>query len=144
MNIILYDVSNNILNSVYMIQKGNTNDFNVPNYSKEDMIFFVPLGIIFNNPILTNISPKIPYKIDFLGSVDTYIDTKVTEYGINNSLIEVMLNVNMNVQVIFPFISKKVNINKNIPISSNVIQGKIPTYYGGVITNSSPINSKMK
>lgn len=128
LNKILYDVSNDILNSISELENSNS-------------IFYVKYNVIYNTPILNNLGHNIPYKVSYTGSVDTFVDTKVTPYGINNSLIEVCLNIHLNVNVLFPFISNKVSVDKKILISSNVIEGKVPTYYGGVITNSSPIKS---
>ena len=141
LNNILYKVSNNILNSISVLESGNTNELNISYYNESNNIYFIPLGIIYKTPVITDISPKIPYKMTFLGSIESYIDIKVTEYGINNSLLEVLLNIDLNINVIFPFASKKINVNKNILLDSNVIQGSIPSYYGGIITNSSPIQS---
>lgn len=132
MNVTLYKISDNILNSINSLRKDKY---------KSDLIYYVPLGVIYDMPILVNISPKIPYKVSYTGSIDSSINTKITEYGINNALIETVLNINMNIKIIFPLLTKTILISKNIPIYSNVIQGKIPTYYGGVISNSSPINS---
>lgn len=141
LNEILYDVSNNILENISNIEKSKYKGLNSKFYSEKDMVFYVPIGIVYDIPILTDISPKIPYKVSFLGSVDSFIDTKVSEYGINNSLVVVSININMNLKVIFPFLAKDVVINRNIPISSNIIKGKIPEFYGGILTNSSSIKT---
>jgi len=140
-NKLLYNVSNNILESIANIEKGNVEHMNLSYYNKDDLIYYIPLGVIYNVPILTDISPKIPYKVSFLGSVDSFVDTQITEYGINNSLVELSINVDINLKVIFPFLSKNINVNKEIPLSTNVIQGKIPSYYGGVILESSSIKT---
>ena len=58
------------------------------------------------------------------------------DYGINNSIIEVVLNINLSIQVILPFTSKNIQISKNIPIETKIIEGKVPIYYGGVKANS--------
>lgn len=141
LNNIIYLVSDNILKNISNIEKCKLNDLNLKYYNIDDLIYYIPFGIIYNKAILTDIGPKIPYKVSFIGSVDTHINTNVKSYGINNSLIENFLNINLNIMVIFPFASKNVNINKNILLSSNIINGKIPSYYGGIITNSSPIIS---
>ena len=142
LNMILFDISDNILGSIDSLRKGDIDKLNFDYYNKDSLVQYVPIGIMYNIPILVNISPKIPYRISYVGSIDSSVNTKITEYGINNALIETVLNVNMNVRIIFPLLSETVTVDKNIPIYSNVIQGKIPTYYGGIITNSSPISSK--
>ena len=82
----------------------------------EGIIFEIPTGIIFNNILLSNIGP-------------TDIETKVTDYGINNVVIEVVVKVEVYEQVILPFGAKKVTINTEIPIALKLIQGEIPSYF---------------
>jgi sporulation protein YunB len=136
-NKILYNVTDNILNNIYLFEKGETSEVNIKYYDSNDLIYYVPIGIIYDTPVLVGIGPKIPYKSTLVGNVNTEIETKIKEYGINNSLIELVLNVNINFQIILPFTSSKVSVNKSILLDSGIIQGKIPEYYGGLITNSS-------
>ena len=49
---------------------------------------------------------------------------------INNVVVEVILNIELSVQVIFPFVSQTLNIEKQLILDSKVIQGNIPDYYG--------------
>ena len=88
-NTTLYKISDNILNSIDSLKKDKY---------KEDLIYYVPIGVIYDMPILVNITPKIPYKVSYTGSIDSSIKTKITEYGINNALIETVLNVSMNIK----------------------------------------------
>ena len=59
----------------------------------------------------------------------------VKEYGINSSLVEIVLNIKIQIEVILPFQSKTIFVEKNIILESKIIQGKIPQYYGGFITS---------
>lgn len=103
--------------------------------NSENRIFFVPFGTIFNINTLGGIGPKIPFKIEMLGNSNNEIKTNIKEYGINNSLIEVELNVKVDVQVVIPFKTNRFEINKKIILDSKIIEGKIPQYYGGIIRN---------
>ena len=96
----------------------------------------MPIGVIYDIPILIGIGPKIPFKIDIIGNTNNNVYTNIKAYGINNSIIEVILNINMNIQIILPFTSKEININKDIPLDTKIIEGKVPTYYGGITTNT--------
>lgn len=143
MNELLYNVTNNITNSILNLEKGNIENLNTTYFDKSDFIYEIPLGIIYNIPVLIDISPKVPLKTNMLGSLQTSLDTQVKEYGINNSLIETFININLNIKIIFPFASKNKEINKKIIISTKVIEGKIPTYYGGIIRNSKSVISNI-
>ncbi len=95
----------------------------------EGIVFEIPSGIIFNNVLLANIGPKVPVKLSLTGDILTNIHTKVTDYGINNAVVEVVINVEVYEQVILPFTTKRVTINTDIPIAVKLIQGEIPSYY---------------
>ncbi len=134
-NKMLYVVNDNILENINLIENGNFNDINIQYLNNEDFIFKVPIGVIYNVPILVGMGPQIPFKVNILGNSDNSVYTKVKEYGINNSIIEVILNIKLNVQIILPFTSKEIQINKEIPIDTKIIEGKVPKYYGGITTN---------
>ena len=95
----------------------------------EGIIFEIPSGVVFNNIILANIGPKVPVKLNLTGDILTNISTKVTDYGINNAVVEVIVNVEVYEQVILPFTTKRITINTDIPIAIKLIQGEIPSYF---------------
>ena len=69
------------------------------------------------------------------------MQTKIKEYGVNNSLIEVYLKVSLNEEIIVPYSSKKINNSCEILLSSQVIEGIVPSIYNGLLEkNSSLIN----
>lgn len=104
---------------------------------RQGIIFEIPSGVIFSNSLLSNLGPKIPVKFNLVGEVISHVNTKITNYGINNAMMEVSVNIELNEQVILPFISKKVMYNVNIPIAIKLIQGVVPNYYlNGINTNS--------
>ena len=93
------------------------------------MIGDIPLGLIFENGLIKNFGPKIKVRIDMVGDVISQLETEVKPYGINNALVEVRVRIEGNVRVILPLTSKEIKINNMIPISINIINGKIPEAY---------------
>lgn len=135
--IISVDFDNKLLNECYSKIIDNFL-MDIENYKMNNTLEVkVPFGIIHDNIVLSNLTPKIPYKLYSVASSSNsvYIDTQ--EYGINNSIIKVYFQTNIEYEIIFPFISKNVSIKKDLLIDSKIIQGKIPTYYGGLVGNSS-------
>lgn len=129
-------ISKNIQNNLKKLEENKKNSLTEKYYDdKIDIIYEVPMSIIYDVPILVGIGPKVPFKLDVLGNVKTNVITNIKEYGINNSLVEVILNMKINIQIILPFSSKNIVIESNVPLKTKVIQGKIPTYYGGIISN---------
>ncbi len=100
-------------------------------YHIDENIFYIPTGIIFNNIFLNNLGPKIPIKMELVSMVNPTIETKVSEYGINNSLIEIFIKVVSHIRMILPTASKMIEISVLVPVSVSIIQGNIPEYYFG-------------
>lgn len=105
----------------------------IVSYDKKDLkkgiIYRIPTGIIFGNTLLANIGPKIPVKFSLMGNVTSNIDTKVTNYGINNAVIEVFVNLNVELMVVLPLVTDEIVVSSKIPVAMKLIQGIVPEYY---------------
>ena len=97
--------------------------------------FLVPSGIIFNNPLLNNLGPQIPITLKMIGNVTSNIVSEVKDYGINNSLITISVEIKVELIIILPISSDYIEITNNIPIAIKLIQGKVPEIYGGNLIN---------
>lgn len=142
----LYTINENILENLKKIENGELSTFNYKTNLKllknnGSVIYFIPFGIVSNNIFLTALGPKIPIKMNPIGRVESKINTKLEEYGINNSLFSLGINVEVTQLVLLPFISEKVVINVEVPLIVKMIEGKIPSVYGGLLTNSSSLNT---
>lgn len=132
------------------IEEGKIDMLELPNNSLESydmdllekgIITYIPFGIATGSSLLYNLGPKIPVKLSLLGDVITGFSTDVTEYGINNALIKLMIDVKVDTRIILPIISEEITINANIPIAIKVVQGKIPDYYMNGFTSRSNISN---
>lgn len=132
------------------IEEGKIDMLELPNNSLESydmdllekgIITYIPFGIATGSSLLYNLGPKIPVKLSLLGDVVTGFSTDVTEYGINNALIKLMIDVKVDTRIILPIISEEITINANIPIAMKVVQGKIPDYYMNGFTSRSNISN---
>ena len=92
-------------------------------------IFELPSGIAFGNNIMTNVMPKIPIKLELIGNIICYIKTDIKNYGINDALITIYINVVAEEKILLPFSSTTTKIETNIPIVMKLIEGDIPSYY---------------
>ena len=101
------------------------------------VIYEIPSGVIFNNALLANIGPKIPVKLSLVGDIVSNVTTKVTNYGINNALIEVSVFVQVESRVILPFITDTITVETDIPVAMKLVQGIVPDFLLGGLTNSS-------
>ena len=109
---------------------------------EKGIILEIPFGMVTGSNLLYNIGPKIPVKLSLVGDVVTGFSTDVVEYGINNALIKLLIDVEVNTRIVLPIVSEEYTITASIPIAMKVIQGKIPDYYmNGFNTKSNiPLN----
>lgn len=147
-NKFLSSTTNVVSNNLKNLEQGNIEEISFIDSSydiknlKNGVISEVPMGIITNNVLLSNIGPKIPVKINLVGNVVSSVETKVSNYGINSALVEVIAKVEVTEQVVIPFQTKTIKIVNDIPVAIKIINGSVPEYYGsGRLTESSNILS---
>ena len=126
----VYDMFNNLeygdLSKINIRENIVIND--KKNFTKNGIVIMIPSGIVSNNYLFANLGPKIPVKISLTGEFESCISTKVEEYGLNNALISIYINIKATEQITMPFITEKVEIENQIPLSIYVVNGKIPEY----------------
>ncbi len=127
MNNLLTDVSNIKLDSFF-------------DYNDEDIIF-VPVGLVNNNLLSNSLGFRIPCKVRLVSYIDMGFKTRVTEYGINNILVELYLNINVKNDLMIPSTFLEFGEEYEMIIASKIVVGKIPVYYGEGIEKSSTILS---
>ncbi len=103
------------------------------------IILNIPVGSVLNSNYFYNLGPKIPVKINYIGSVLTNLETKVTNYGLNNALVELFIYVEFHSEIVLPFRTKDIEIKYNAVVASMMIEGEVPSFYNGVIEKSSDI-----
>lgn len=146
-NKVLNSVTNTIQLNLKWLEEGKVDMIELPegvtmDYDDENLkkgiIYEIPVGAITKNSFLSNLGPKIPVKLNLIGSVECGINTKVKDYGINNVVLEVSVNASVSEQVVLPFTSKVITISTDIPVAMKIIEGKVPEYYSnGLNENSS-------
>lgn len=136
LNRVMAKISDIVYDNLVLISKKDKKTLEM--YNVSDSIFYIPSGIVFNSVILNNLGIKIPVKMEIVSSINPNIETKVTEYGINNSLIEVFIHVNVSVKMILPISSKEMEITVIVPLTVKLVQGNVPDYYlGDLLKNKS-------
>jgi len=108
------------------------------------IIYELPSGIIFNNVLLNNIFPKIPVKINLIGNIFCKLNTDVVEYGINNALIKVNINIEVEIKILLPFVSENSKINVDVPILMKLMEGSVPSYYFDGFLGSPSVTNKVE
>lgn len=145
-NKVLTTTTNVVTQNLRYVEEGRIDELNLPDSISIDyderkrnqgVFCEVPLGVVFHNSLLSNLGPRVPVKLHLVGSIISGIETKVTNYGINNALIEVYVHIQVSLQVILPFISERVNIETSVPVAIKLVRGNIPRYYANGNLSSS-------
>ena len=134
LNKIMKNTTVNIQKNLKKLEQGIIDDNNEEN--KNGTVLKIPLGQIYNNFLLNNLGPKIPVKLKILGDIETKINTNIKNYGLNSALIELTLDITVKEKVILPISTQETKVEKNIPLTIKLIEGKIPTYYSNGINKS--------
>jgi len=133
-NKVLTNLTNNIEDNIKNLELLQTYDrgYIVTNYN--NLIYNLPVGLVSDNIFLSNLGTSIPIKLSLIADAMTNLETEVTEYGLNNALLKIEIEVLINTKIIAPFTSKELTIRNTIPVSIKVIQGIVPGYYINGIT----------
>lgn len=95
------------------------------------VVYKIPVSEIFDNFLVSNLGFKIPIKYKFVGSIKGDVVSSVDEYGINNALIKISLNIVADAKIILPVSTANNSISLQIPMIIRAINGEIPSYYLG-------------
>lgn len=140
-NVLLRNIINDLESNVKRIEMGEiTNYHNLEMLrSNNGIVVFMPVGVATKNTLLARLGPKVPVKVSFLENVNAYVDVEVENYGINNSLIKLYVNIKIEEIVELPIEKDRNNIEYKFLISSKLVNGAVPNILGGSIDGSSSI-----
>ena len=139
-NKISMDISNSIEQDINYLILGDLEkiDFSLSKisdsyYDRIDngLVFGISIGNITGNSLLANIGPIIPLKIEMVSNVNVEVKNKITEYGMNNALMEVFIEIKVSPVIVMPFLSKEISVINKVPLVTEIIQGDIPDSYFG-------------
>ncbi len=89
----------------------------------------LPFGYFFSRNIFLSNGIKVPVDLKVVGSHKIEIVSNVLDYGINSSVIEIVLQITVDVQVAIPFQGNSITTISKIPLSIEVINSEVPRYY---------------
>lgn len=101
------------------------------NKLKKGIIYELPFYRVFNNILLGNIGLKIPVRFNVIGQIEGRVVSRLKEYGINNALLEINLEISSKTSVSIPILSNEEEFNTSIPLIIKNIEGEIPDFLLG-------------
>lgn len=89
----------------------------------------LPFNSIFGETLFSKYGPDINLRVIPIGKYTCDVKSSATEYGINNSLFEIYIQVSLNIETIVPLQRGENEVICKIPIVMQVIHGEVPRYY---------------
>ena len=129
-------ITKELENNIQELKTGNVNDTSF--YQNNEVLMLkLPFFIGSNNPLLVSLGPKIYVPLNFSGAILTNLKTEIKDYGLNNALVEMYVTIKINIDILYPYNKSKEEINYDVLIASSIINGRIPSFYGGIIDTKS-------
>ena len=87
--------------------------------NSKSKILTVPFFIASDNIIISSLGPKIKFKYEIIDNVKGKIKTKVTDFGVNNALVEMYFELEIGYLVVIPM-NKKESVLKTLSFFSSL------------------------
>ena len=134
-----------LMSSIVKELKSKSNSYSdIDSYAKNkrgQMVLRYPIGLASSNILLNNLGYRIPLKLVLNSNVLTGIKTKVTNYGLNNALIEVYLKVSFVSNVIYFNMDEAVKSDYEILLASQMVMGRVPDMFNGYLEKNVESNN---
>ncbi|MGE6378647.1 sporulation protein YunB [Peribacillus muralis] len=95
----------------------------------KSVVYYIPLGVVTGNNLLSNYGPEIPVKMSVIGNVESDLRTKLTNAGINNVYYELIVDFDVNIQIVIPSFTKETKVSQEVTVGSLLIEGDVPSYF---------------
>lgn len=89
----------------------------------------LPLGQVFGSALLANVGPHIKVSVVPLGTVNVNLASDFKEAGINQTLHQLFLEIEAQVQVVVPLVQSTTLVRTTVPLAQTVIVGEVPQQY---------------
>ena len=97
----------------------------------------IPVGTLTGTPLLAGRGPRIPVKMEFVGSSNARFDNDFTEAGINQTKHRILLYIDVSVSVLLPGFSAYTKVSNAFTVAETVIVGSVPESYTYFHSNDS-------
>lgn len=93
---------------------------------------FIPIGTLLGNELLAGRGPNIEFRVLPSGYIHSELYNEFKSAGINQTLHQIMLKIDVAVSVTFPLHTVNANVTTNVCIAETVIVGEIPQSYTNI------------
>ena len=140
--IILSEITRRMQENLNELEKGKIKIDYYDSYlstGQKGLVLMVPIGAASDYVFLSNLGPKIPVKINFIGAVLTNVKTKITNYGMNNALVELYAYIMITQEVTTPVTYNTLKTEYDVLLAAKMVSGRVPTFYGNSLEKESSL-----
>ena len=95
----------------------------------------LPLGYFFGRNYFLSNGIKVPIHLEVIGYQDVFIEKKINTLGLNTTILEINLVVELNIRSVIPFQTDIINSKSSIPLALEILNNDIPYYLGDILNN---------
>lgn len=99
---------------------------------REEDFYFVPLGVLMGDKILSQTGPEIKLRIRPVSVSGIDFKTEFESQGINQTKYKVYMDLTSEVRVLAPFVSDTFQISTVVLVAEAIILGNVPGSYVSV------------
>ena len=92
----------------------------------------LPLGYFFGRNYFLSNGIKVPIELEVIGYQDVFIEKNIETIGLNTSVLEINLVVELNIRSVIPFQTDVINSKTSIPLALEILNNDIPYYLGDI------------
>ena len=128
LNQILYASLDTIDDSLQAAQEGKKDPITDRVFFHEGIVYELPLGYLTHISMLSDVGPTLPIRMKILNHVDGEIKTISEPYGMNNTLLKIVLQVRIEAQAITVLNVNDISVVSEIPLVIQLVNGDIPNF----------------
>ena len=95
----------------------------------------LPLGYFFGRNYFLSNGIKVPIELEVIGYQDVFIEKNVETLGLNTTILEINLVVELSIRSVIPFQTDVINSKSSIPLALEILNKDIPYYLGDILNN---------
>lgn len=95
----------------------------------------LPLGYFFGRNYFLSNGIKVPIELEVIGYQDVFIEKNLDTIGLNTTILEINLVVELNIRSVIPFQTDVINCKTSIPLALEILNNDIPYYLGDILNN---------
>ena len=126
LNQLLYSALQTIDESLIAAQNGKDDPLLDEVFFADGIIYEMPLGYLSGIGFLQDLGPKIPIRMKLLNDVNGELKTKTEACGLNNTKIEIVLEISIKAQAITSLSVEEMVVSTQVPLVIQLVNGKVP------------------